>query len=165
MVLNSPHRDYADFLAHGMGLVSHEAPRLRHMGKTTTFKKLLERLTAGTKDNRLVSTFISRLTRDLDSELGDYARVRTFHGFCFRLLKRNANVTAAANLTFADLPDFGSMSPGQRMPWLVGRLADSGLPMDAVDLEGVASVFDAGSGDWAGERRPSAGGFGVGGVG
>ena len=37
MVLNSPHRDYADFLAHGMGLVSHEAPRLRHMGKTTAY--------------------------------------------------------------------------------------------------------------------------------
>jgi Xaa-Pro aminopeptidase len=27
----SPHAAYSDFLAHGMGLVSHEAPRLRHL--------------------------------------------------------------------------------------------------------------------------------------
>jgi Xaa-Pro aminopeptidase len=37
MVEKSPHKACADFLAHGMGLVSHEAPRLRHMGKTTTY--------------------------------------------------------------------------------------------------------------------------------
>jgi Xaa-Pro aminopeptidase len=37
MVAASPHRAYTDFLAHGMGLVSHEAPRLRHMGTTTTY--------------------------------------------------------------------------------------------------------------------------------
>ncbi len=30
-------KTYTDFLAHGMGLVSHEAPRLRHMGKTTSY--------------------------------------------------------------------------------------------------------------------------------
>jgi Xaa-Pro aminopeptidase len=30
----SPHAAYSDFMAHGMGLVSHEAPRLRHMGST-----------------------------------------------------------------------------------------------------------------------------------
>jgi Xaa-Pro aminopeptidase len=32
MVKSSPHKAYSDFMAHGMGLVSHEAPRLRHMG-------------------------------------------------------------------------------------------------------------------------------------
>ena len=37
MVSRSPHAAYTDFLAHGMGLVSHEAPRLRHMGKTTAY--------------------------------------------------------------------------------------------------------------------------------
>jgi Xaa-Pro aminopeptidase len=31
MVAASPHAAYSDFLAHGMGLVSHEAPRLRHL--------------------------------------------------------------------------------------------------------------------------------------
>jgi Xaa-Pro aminopeptidase len=30
-VATSPHAAYTDFLAHGMGLVSHEAPRLRHL--------------------------------------------------------------------------------------------------------------------------------------
>ena len=34
MVKSSPHKAYSDFMAHGMGLVSHEAPRLRHMGPT-----------------------------------------------------------------------------------------------------------------------------------
>jgi Xaa-Pro aminopeptidase len=32
VVENSPHRPYLDFLAHGMGLVSHEAPRLTSTG-------------------------------------------------------------------------------------------------------------------------------------
>jgi Xaa-Pro aminopeptidase len=34
MVKASKHAAYSDYLAHGMGLVSHEAPRLRHMGPT-----------------------------------------------------------------------------------------------------------------------------------
>jgi len=34
LVEASPHKSYADFMAHGMGLVSHEAPRLKHMGPT-----------------------------------------------------------------------------------------------------------------------------------
>jgi Xaa-Pro aminopeptidase len=34
LVRASRHAAYSDFLAHGMGLVSHEAPRLRHMGPT-----------------------------------------------------------------------------------------------------------------------------------
>ena len=34
MVKSSKHAAYSDYLAHGMGLVSHEAPRLRHMGPT-----------------------------------------------------------------------------------------------------------------------------------
>jgi Xaa-Pro aminopeptidase len=37
MVGSSSHAAYTDFLAHGMGLVSHEAPRLRHMGRTTAY--------------------------------------------------------------------------------------------------------------------------------
>ena len=32
MLKASPHEAYSDFMAHGMGLVSHEAPRLMHMG-------------------------------------------------------------------------------------------------------------------------------------
>lgn len=34
MVKSSKHAAYSDYLAHGMGLVSHEAPRLRHQGPT-----------------------------------------------------------------------------------------------------------------------------------
>ena len=34
MVKSSPHKAYSDYMAHGMGLVSHEAPRLKHMGPT-----------------------------------------------------------------------------------------------------------------------------------
>jgi Xaa-Pro aminopeptidase len=37
MVDASPHQAYSDFMAHGMGLVSHEAPRLRNFGKTTSY--------------------------------------------------------------------------------------------------------------------------------
>jgi Xaa-Pro aminopeptidase len=37
MVERSAHKAYTDFMAHGMGLVSHEAPRLRNFGNTTSY--------------------------------------------------------------------------------------------------------------------------------
>ena len=48
-------------------------------GKTFTFKKVLERNPDSTN---LAMTFIRRLVRDMEKEIGLYAEVKTFHGYC-----------------------------------------------------------------------------------
>jgi superfamily I DNA/RNA helicase len=54
-------------------------------GKTFTFKGVLK-----TKEERgLVLTFIRNLVSDLESELGEYADVYTFHGFCRRVMHQH----------------------------------------------------------------------------
>lgn len=70
-------------------------------GKTATFKELLRRLGQGPKDRRLVATFLGGLKKDLEKDLGDLARVYTFHGYCFSLLRSNPNVRATAGVTEA----------------------------------------------------------------
>lgn len=57
-------------------------------GKTWIFRRLLEQA-PGNDESRLVLTFINSLTDDLDRELGQLATVRTFHGYCFGVLKRD----------------------------------------------------------------------------
>lgn len=54
-------------------------------GKTHTFQELLKE--SGSKKN-LVLTFINRLVDDLESALGEYATVQTFHKFCVGIMKR-----------------------------------------------------------------------------
>lgn len=68
-------------------------------GKTTAFKKLLERLAPSAPERRLVMTFIGGLKRDLEKDLSDHARIHTFHGYCFALIKQNGDVRQATGLT------------------------------------------------------------------
>lgn len=68
-------------------------------GKSFAFGQLLDRLPVSPKDRRLVITFLSGLKRDLEKDLGDRARVQTFHGYCFFLLKQNAAIRTAAGFT------------------------------------------------------------------
>ncbi len=70
-------------------------------GKTTVFKKVLEKLPVSAPENRLVMTFIGGLKRDLEKDLSDHARTYTFHGYCFSLLKQNPRVRVAVGLTEA----------------------------------------------------------------
>jgi len=68
-------------------------------GKTTTFKRLLERLGAGDKEQRLVATFLSGLKKDLEKDLHHLAQVITFHGYCHALLRNDASVRNATSFT------------------------------------------------------------------
>jgi len=68
-------------------------------GKTFTFSKLLDKLPASIKERRLVVTFLGGLKRDLEKDLGEKARVQTFHGYCFTLLKQSGNIRSAAGFT------------------------------------------------------------------
>lgn len=61
-------------------------------GKTSVFKKLLDRLPAGDADARIVVTFINELTKDLDDSLGELASVGTLHSFCRRLLHQHGSI-------------------------------------------------------------------------
>lgn len=68
-------------------------------GKTFAFGMLLDKLPAAAKERRLVVTFLSGLKRDLEKDLGEKARVQTFHGYCFTLLKQSADIRSAAGFT------------------------------------------------------------------
>jgi hypothetical protein len=68
-------------------------------GKTTVFKKVLEKLGPLAPDRRLVVTFIGGLKKDLEKELDSHARIFTFHGYCFALLKQKRAIRRAAGLT------------------------------------------------------------------
>lgn len=61
-------------------------------GKTSLFRKVLERLPKGGRKDRIVLTFINKLKTDLDADLGSLALVQTFHGFCRALLHRVAGL-------------------------------------------------------------------------
>lgn len=68
-------------------------------GKTTVFKRVLAKLLPSPLENRLVMTFIGGLKKDLEKDLSEHARVYTFHGYCFALLKQSEPVRQAAGLT------------------------------------------------------------------
>jgi superfamily I DNA/RNA helicase len=68
-------------------------------GKTTTFGKLLASMPAASIDRRLVVTFLGGLRRDLEGDLGDKARVQTFHGYCFSLLKQRGDLRVVAGFS------------------------------------------------------------------
>jgi len=55
-------------------------------GKTYTFKKILE---FNPKGANIAMTFIRLLRNDMESSLGAYAEVRTFHEFCKKILHEN----------------------------------------------------------------------------
>ncbi|MDD3530977.1 MAG: AAA family ATPase [Candidatus Pacebacteria bacterium] len=68
-------------------------------GKTFAFGKLLDKLPTSPIERRLVITFLGGLKRDLEKDLGEKARVQTFHGYCFTLLKQSANIRTATGFT------------------------------------------------------------------
>lgn len=70
-------------------------------GKTFTFSKLLAALPASAPERRLVITFLGGLKGDLEKDLGAVARVQTFHGYCFALLKQKADIREASGFTDA----------------------------------------------------------------
>jgi superfamily I DNA/RNA helicase len=61
-------------------------------GKTSIFRKVLERLPKGDRKARIVLTFINKLKTDLENDLGSLAVVQTFHGLCRFLLHRVADL-------------------------------------------------------------------------
>lgn len=56
-------------------------------GKTSFFKTAIQHY-GGTKDDYLALTFINNLEDELQKDLGDIARVYTFHGYCHSLLRK-----------------------------------------------------------------------------
>ena len=66
-------------------------------GKTFTFKKVLERNPDSTN---LAMTFIRRLVRDMEKEIGFYVEVKTFHGYCKKILhEQNEHAELVSYLT------------------------------------------------------------------
>jgi|SRR5450759_382944 hypothetical protein len=55
-------------------------------GKTSMFRKVLERLPKGDRKTRIVLTLLKKLQIDLDNDLGSLAVVQTVHGLCRFLL-------------------------------------------------------------------------------
>jgi superfamily I DNA/RNA helicase len=72
-------------------------------GKTTVFKELLK-ASPGSKDDRLVLTFINTLKSDLEAQLSDLARVFTLHGYCFGLLHHKEKLRDGLSPEFRCLP-------------------------------------------------------------
>jgi superfamily I DNA/RNA helicase len=85
-------------------------------GKTTLFKKLLE-ITAGSRDDRLVLTFINTLKDDLDRSLGANSLVNTLHGYCLSLLYSNAALRKGLTDKFICYPELVSFIK-QDWAWL-----------------------------------------------
>jgi ATP-dependent DNA helicase UvrD/PcrA len=77
-------------------------------GKTWTFKRLLERA-PGDAESRLVLTFINSLTSDLARDLADLATVRTFHSYCFGVLKKNPRLRRDLRDDFVCQPHLASI--------------------------------------------------------
>ena len=98
-------------------------------GKTFTFGKLLDKLPNSAKERRLVITFLSGLKRDLENDLGQKARVQTFHGYCFALIKQGVKIQSAVGCTPAVryVPRLGQLV---KSDWVIakGNTAPKFLP-------------------------------------
>jgi superfamily I DNA/RNA helicase len=77
-------------------------------GKTTLFKRLLK-VAPGESNNRLVLTFINSLKDDLETQLSEYAKVATLHGYCFGLLHRKAKLRNGLSSEFVCQPGLASL--------------------------------------------------------
>lgn len=77
-------------------------------GKTTLFKTLLK-ATPGTQSDRLVLTFINSLKDDLETQLSEYAKVFTLHGYCFGLLHRKQKLSDGLSSEFSCQPGLASL--------------------------------------------------------
>ncbi len=90
-------------------------------GKTTLFSRLLDR-TGGTREERLVLTFINNLKVDLDRSLGEKAQVFTLHGYCQHLLYRNEELRNGLSGHFRCFPGLASIIK-RDWEWLRGSTA------------------------------------------
>jgi superfamily I DNA/RNA helicase len=61
-------------------------------GKTSMFRKVLERLPKGDRKTRIVITLLKKLQIDLDNDLRSLAVVQTMHGLCRFLLHHRADL-------------------------------------------------------------------------
>src|SRR5438093_724267 len=77
-------------------------------GKTTLFKTLLK-ATGGSSSDRLVLTFINSLKDDLETQLAEYAKVFTLHGYCFGLLHRKEKLRNGLSSEFVCQPGLASL--------------------------------------------------------
>ena len=77
-------------------------------GKTTLFRLLLESA-QGTRENRLVLTFINNLKEDLESSLSDLSKVFTLHGYCQSLLYRYPDLRSGLSSSFRCIPGLASL--------------------------------------------------------
>jgi superfamily I DNA/RNA helicase len=79
-------------------------------GKTTLFKKLLQKSTTAKPDaSHLVLTFINGLAAELEADLGGFAAVFTFHGYCFKLLHKNPHLREGLTDSFQVFPQLASI--------------------------------------------------------
>ena len=77
-------------------------------GKTTLFKTLLK-ATGGSSSDRLVLTFINSLKDDLETQLAEYAKVFTLHGYCFGLLHGKEKLREGLSAEFRCQPGLASL--------------------------------------------------------
>jgi superfamily I DNA/RNA helicase len=122
-------------------------------GKTTLFKKLLER-TPGESKHRIVLTFINNLRDDLENDLAELAKVFTLHSYCMGLLHRNVALRGSLSSDFRCCPglatlisDDWKLIKGSKAPQFIGQMRalseDNQIPFylsrgeyyDAVDFD------------------------------
>lgn len=79
-------------------------------GKTTLFKKLLEKSRNSKQDSsHLVVSFINDLVNELDRDLSHLADVFTFHSYCKQLLHKNPNLREGLTEKFAVFPQLATL--------------------------------------------------------
>jgi len=105
-------------------------------GKTTLFLQLLDS-TGGSREERLVLTFINTLKDDLDRSLGSRALVNTLHGYCLSLLYSNAALRKGLTDDFVCYPNLVHLIKqdwewlkGEKAPTFVDRFRDLDIPAD-----------------------------------
>lgn len=72
-------------------------------GKTSFFKRAIEYY-GGEKNNYLVLTFINNLEDELQRDLGEKAKIYTFHGYCHYLLRKYQDLKTGLQNNFIYYP-------------------------------------------------------------
>ena len=72
-------------------------------GKTTFFRKIITSKN-NSRNNFLVLTFINTLEAELEKELGDIAKIYTFHGYCHSLLRKYSDLRSGLTAEFEYYP-------------------------------------------------------------
>jgi superfamily I DNA/RNA helicase len=102
-------------------------------GKTTLFRKLLEKQ-EGSRDKRLVITFVNNLKEDLERSLGELSVVYTLHGYCQFLLHKEESLRPGLTSEFICYPTLISIIK-KDWAWLRGSGAPAFVaPMRNLDI-------------------------------